>query len=123
MALISRSIFWVEARMKPIASGRSGLGIADFVGEQLGRFLSALVDQLAERLVGGFELGGEAEDVDQRRAQIVADDVGEALDFFIGALEVGGAPLDFAFEVGVEDEQPIAGLAPDRRCSATPRRR
>ncbi len=35
--------------------------------------------------IDGFELAGEAHDVDQRRAQVVADDIGEALDLVVGA--------------------------------------
>ena len=46
-----------------------------------------------------FQLGGEAHDVDQGRTQIVADDIGEALDLVVGFRQVGGAVLDDTFEV------------------------
>ena len=100
MALISRSIFWVEARMKPIDSGISSLAASRATSSTSpGCSLSSRGDQRGHRLVGGFELGGEAHDVDQRRAQIVADDVGELLDFLVGALQVGGALGDRAFRL------------------------
>ena len=48
-----------------------------------------------------LELAGEAHDVDQRRAQIVADDVGEALDLVVGFAQVGGALLHRGFQVEI----------------------
>ena len=48
-----------------------------------------------------LEFAGEAHDVDQRRAQIVADDVGEALDFVVGLAKVGGALVDRGFEIEI----------------------
>lgn len=48
-----------------------------------------------------LELAGEAHDVDQRRAQVMADDIGEALDFFIGLSEVAGAFLDDGLEIEI----------------------
>jgi len=35
-----------------------------------------------------LQLAGEAHDVDQRRPEVVGDDVGEALDFVVGRLQV-----------------------------------
>ena len=46
-----------------------------------------------------LELAREAHHVDERRAQVVADDVGEALDLVVGRLQVGDALGDQAFQV------------------------
>ena len=77
-----------------------------------------LLDIVGDHFVGALELAGEAHDVDQGRAKIVADDIGEALDFVIGAGEVGGALDHRAFKIGVEQVKAIAdagqvtGIAP-----------
>jgi hypothetical protein len=39
---------------------------------------------------------GKAHDVLQRRAQIVADDIGKALDLVVGLAKIGGALVDGA---------------------------
>ena len=89
--------------MKPIASGRSssaavarllrGLVVARGVG---------LLHIGLDRRRGRLQLAGEAHDVDQRRAQVVGDDVGEALDLLVGAAEVGGALAHALLEAGIE---------------------
>ena len=65
-----------------------------------------------------LQLAGEAHDVDQRRAQIVADDIGEALDLVVGFAQVGGALLDRGFEVEIVVAQPGLGLV--ARARGTP---
>ena len=57
-----------------------------------------------------LQLAGEAHDVDQRRAQIVADDIGEALDLVVGFAQVGGALVDGGFEIEIVVAQPGFGL-------------
>ncbi len=57
-----------------------------------------------------LELAGEAHDVHQRRAQIVADDIGKALDLVIGFAKVGGALVDGGLEVEVVVAQSRLGL-------------
>ena len=71
-------------------SGAAGVG-----GLRAGEGCDPLEDVAAQFL----EFAGKAHDVDQRRAQIVADDVGEALDLVIGLAQVGGALVDRGFEV------------------------
>ena len=51
-----------------------------------------------DHLARFVEFGGEAEHIDQWRAQIVADDIGEALNLGIGAGELRRARIDRAFE-------------------------
>ena len=71
--------------MKSSASGRSGLDRhAGVIGDEFRRFLRDLRNEGLDLLAHRFELGGKAHDVDKRRAQIMADDIGEALDFLIG---------------------------------------
>ena len=53
-----------------------------------------------------LQLGGEAHDVDQRRTQVVADDVGEALDLVVGALQVDRALLDAQLQAGSSAPRP-----------------
>ena len=62
-----------------------------------------------------LEFAGEAHDVDQRRAQIVADDIGEALDFVVGLAQVGGALVDGGLEVEVVVAQLRFGLVAGAR--------
>ena len=57
-----------------------------------------------------LELAGEAHDVDQRRAQIVADDIGEALDFVVGLAQIGGALVDGGLEIEIVVAQLGFGL-------------
>ena len=58
-------------------------------------------DPLEDIAAQFLELAGEAHDVDQRRAQIVADDIGEALDFVVGLAQIGGALVDRGLEIEV----------------------
>ena len=78
----------------------------------------ALEDVAAQLL----ELAGEAHDVDQRRAQVVADDIGEALDLLVGLAQVGGALVDGGLEVEVLVAQSRFGLVARRARSAGPGR-
>ena len=66
------------------------------------------VDQLGERGGRPFQFGGEAHHVDQRAAQIVADDIGEALDFVIRAGQIGGALGNLLLERIGEIAQDVA---------------
>ena len=79
------------------------------------RACDLLEDVLAQRL----ELGGEAHDVDERRAQIVADDVGEALDLLVGLGQVGGAVFDDALEIGVGAVELLRAASRCARCAGT----
>ena len=80
------------------------------------------IDALEKVLAQRLELGREAHDVDQRRAQVVADDVGEALDLVVGFLEVGRAVFDDPFEIGVGRLPARARAAPLRgSCAARDR--
>lgn len=69
--------------MKPIASGRSARGRAGVLGHDVRRLRLGAVNQLGQRLGRCRQFGGEAHDIDQRRTQIVADDIGETLNLFI----------------------------------------
>ena len=64
-----------------------------------------IVEEARQPFLGRLQLGGEAHDVDQRRAEVVTDDIGEALDLFVGALEIGRARGDRAFEPEIEPLQ------------------
>ena len=57
-----------------------------------------------------LQFAGEAHDVDQWRAQIVADDIGEALDLVIGLAKIGGALVDGRLEIEIAVAQPCFGL-------------
>ena len=57
------------------------------------------------------QLGGEAQHIDQRRAQIVADDIRETLNFLISTQQFGGAVLYSTF-------QPEIGLAQAHLCGS-----
>ena len=72
-------------------------------------------DPLEDIAAQFLELAGEAHDVDQRRAQIVADDVGEALDFVIGLAQIGGALVDRGLEIEIVVAQPCFGLVAGAR--------
>ena len=61
-----------------------------------------------------FELAGEAHDVDEWRAQIVADDIGKALNLIVGLAQVRRALVDDGLQVDV---------ASRRRASASSRAR
>ena len=71
MALISPSILRVEERMKPIASGRSSSAARLRLGRRSVLAWSPSMIAL-HGCEAGLELAGEAHDVDQRRAQVVA---------------------------------------------------
>ena len=58
-------------------------------------------DPLEDVAAQFLEFAGEAHDVHQRRAQVVADDIGEALDFFIGLAQIGGAFVDRGLEIDI----------------------
>ena len=68
-----------------------------------------------------IELAGEAHHVDERRAQVVADDVGEALDLVVGVLQLADTIGDDRLEVLVGVAQLVlrgeqgAGRATARR--------
>jgi hypothetical protein len=57
-----------------------------------------------------LQLAGKTHDVDQRRAQVVADDVGEALDFLVRLAQIRGALIDRGLEVDVHVAQLPFGL-------------
>ena len=67
------------------------------------------VDKRTDRRIGRFEFGREAHHVHQRRAKVVADNIGELLDFIVRSLQLGRAPLDRPFEIGVQQVQPVPG--------------
>ena len=58
-------------------------------------------DPLEDIAAQFLQFAGEAHDVDQRRAQIVADDIGEALDLVVGFAQIGGALVDRTFEIEI----------------------
>src|SRR3984957_8365040 len=62
-----------------------------------------------------LQFAGEAHDIDQRRTQIVADDIGEPLDFVIGLAKIGGARVDGGFEIEVVVAQLGFGVVPRAR--------
>ena len=121
--MISRSILAIEDLMNPSASEKSCescLSAPSSTGSASRRRAPAPAsgaDGAAERrdppenVAAQFlELAGEAHDVDQRRAQIVADDIGEALDFVIGLAQVGGALVDRGLQIEIVVAQPRLGL-------------
>jgi hypothetical protein len=57
---------------------------------------------LVDDPAGLLEFGSVAHDIDQGRAQVVADDIGEALDFLVGPGEFEGADADLVFQTRVE---------------------
>ncbi len=57
-----------------------------------------------------FELASEAHYIDQRRPEVVADDVREPLDFLVRAAEVGCPVGDPPFQVGIECAHLFLGL-------------
>ncbi len=62
-----------------------------------------------------LEFAGETHDVHQRRAQIVADDIGEALDFVVGLAKIGRALVDRGLEIEVIVAQHGFGVVPRAR--------
>ncbi len=66
MALINRSIFCVEVRMKPIASGRFlADGKLGLLADEAGMVAGHLVEHVGNGLAGGVQLGREAHHVDK----------------------------------------------------------
>ncbi len=124
IAVISRSILPIDDLMKPSASVEilrellvgafeHGLGgIGGVVRRRTARRLRAgkRRDPPEDVAAQFLEFAGEAHDVDQRRAQIVADDIGEALDLVVGFAQVGGAFVDGGFEIEVVVAQLRFGL-------------
>ena len=60
-------------------------------------------------LQAGFQLARIPHDVDERRSQVVAYNVGKTLDLFIGTLQIACSLSDAIFETGVEFLEFIAG--------------
>jgi hypothetical protein len=56
-------------------------------------------------LIAAVEFGGEAHHVDERRSQIVADDIGEALDLVIGGGQGDLVVPRTPFEIGEDARQ------------------
>ena len=131
IAEISRSILAIEDLMKPSASVKSSesclsspssAGSASAASDRHAAAAAAWPSAAMRRKMSVaqfLELAGEAHDVHQRRAQIVADDIGEALDFVVGLAQIGGALVDGGFEIDVVVAQPR--LRP-RRARALSRR-
>ena len=128
IAVISRSILPIDDLMKPSASVKScesclsAPSSAGSIGRQRRPVTSGAArhrrtgqrgDPPEDVAAQFLELAGEAHDVDQRRTQIVADDIGEALDFFVGLAQVGGALVDGGFQVEI---------VLSRNCGLRPRR-
>ena len=124
IADISRSILPIDDLMKPSASEKSSescLSAPSSTGSAVSVAFSGAdgaadcsrdkrCDPLEDVAAQFLQLAGEAHDVHQRRAQIVADDVGEALDLVIGFAQVGGALVDRGLEVEIIVAQPGFGL-------------
>ena len=79
------------------------------LGDNRRRFGLHPVDQRTDGAGRGFEFGGEAHDVDQRRAQVMADDIGEALDLLVCAGQVGGTVRDLILQAFGEALHRVAG--------------
>ena len=128
IAEIRRSILAIDDLMNPSASVKSSesclsapsstgsaVSVA-FSGTAGARLLAGQRCDPPENVAAQFlQFAGEAHDVHQRRTQIVADDIGEALDFVIGFAKVGGALVDRGLEVEVV----VAQLLRPRRARAT----
>jgi hypothetical protein len=108
---------------EPVHLAGGGADEGQRLGQVLGRGRARLVDGgFGERVAVGedvgldglerlLELAREAHDVDQGRAQVVGDDVGEALHLGVGAHQVLGALLDPLLEARVEAPQLAVGRA------------
>ena len=102
MAAISRSILPIDDLMKLKDSSNSCASSLSSSAQRGARpggagargaavcGADSLCDPLEDAGAQFLQFAGEAHDVDQRRAQVVADDVGEALDLLVGLLQVGG---------------------------------
>ena len=66
-------------------------------------------DQGVERAQTLLQLAGEAHHIDQGRAQVVRDDIGEALDLLVGAAEVLSALDDPSLQPLVQTAQQSLG--------------
>ena len=78
-------------------------------GRLLARQRSNSPEDVAAQLL---QFAGEAHDVDQRRTQVVADDVGETLDLVIGFAQVRGTLVDRGLEIEVVVPQLGFGFVP-----------
>ena len=119
--MISRSILPIDDLMKPSASAKSSescLSEPSSTGSAVSVALSGADgaadcarakrrDPLEDVAAQFLELAGEAHDVHQRRAQVVADDIGEALDLVIGFAQIRGALVDRGLEVDIVVAQPV----------------
>ena len=134
IAVIRRSILAIDDLMKPSASVKSCescLSAPSSTGSAVSVALSgaggaeiaaraSVRDPLEDVAAQFLELAGEAHDVDQRRAQIVADDIGEALDLVVGLAQIGGALVDGGFQIEVVVAQLRFGLVARAARSAAP---
>ena len=117
------SIFLVDERMKPIASGRSSVAAMRAccaTGSVRSEPAFGFFDQRLQAVHAAFELAGEAHDVDQRRPQVMRDDIGEALDLLVGPREISGPLLHPLFEARVEDAHLVARPRESRAYSERP---
>ena len=90
---MSRSILAIEALMKPSASSNSWASVFVIAGFAVGGGGAQLAQARDQIVAQGLQLAREAHDVDQRRAQVVANDVGEALDLLVGLQQLGLSPF------------------------------
>ena len=88
----------VDARRPLLCLGQhAGDGIV-----QSGDFLAAECCDPPENVMTQFlKFTGESHDVDQRRTQIVADNVGEALDFIVGLAKLGRTVVHGGFQIEI----------------------
>ena len=106
----------------PFEHGLGGVGRV-FRGLGSGRLRPGKRCDPPEDVAAQFlQFAGEAHDVHQRRAQVVADDIGEALDLVIGFAQVGGAFVDRGLEIEIVVAQLRFGVVAGARRSAAPGR-
>src|ERR1700761_3648414 len=100
MALMSPSIFRVDERMNPIASGTSSVAA---VRTCAGTLVIGSDDPVWARMQPRLRarLAGKAHNIDQWRAKIMGHDIGETLYFLVRPGEVRGALLDSQLETGI----------------------
>ena len=127
--MISRSILAIDDLMKPSASEKSSdscLSAPSSTGSAVSVAFSGACgaadcgagkrcDPPEDVAAQFLELAGEAHDVHQRRAQIVADDIGEALDLVVGLAQIGGALVDGGLEIEIVVAQLRFGLVAGAR--------
>ena len=100
IALISRSIFWVEVRMKPIASGRSSrTARSASSADQPGAPRVYLVEHGDQRLRAASSSAVKPMTLTSGERRSWRDDIGEALDLVVGAVEIGGALLHHLLQI------------------------